>query len=92
LNLRAIDRNEPYERNPRSNDAAVYTVCMSLCEFEFRQLLVATTPALYSFATRRKAAKKPDLIKVSVHIVGDLQSEAVQAYRIADNKSNAIAV
>jgi DNA modification methylase len=84
---RDIDSIQPYERNPRINDAAVDAVATSIREYGWRQpIVVGPDDVIIVGHTRWKAAKKLGLTTVPVHVAKDLTPEQVKAYRIADNK------
>ena len=85
---RRTDDIQPYEQNPRQNDAAVDAVAASIQEFGFRQPIVVDTEGVIVVGhTRYKAARKLGLEYVPVHVAKDLSPEQARAYRIADNKS-----
>ena len=85
---RRTDDIQPYEQNPRQNDAAVDAVAASIREFGFRQPIVVDTDGVIVVGhTRWKAAQKLGLEYVPVHVAKDLSPEQARAYRIADNKS-----
>jgi len=82
-----IGRVNPYEQNPRINDAAVDAVAASIKEFGWRQSIVVDKDGVIICGhTRWKAALKLGLKQVPVHVATDLTPEQVKAYRIADNK------
>ncbi len=82
----------PYEHNPRLNDDAVDVVAASIREFGFRQPIVVDEDGVIIVGhTRYKAAQKPGLEKVRVHVAKGLTPEQIRAYRIADNKTSEIA-
>jgi DNA modification methylase len=84
----ALDRIKPYEKNPRINDDAVAAVAKSLEAYGFRQPVVVDAEGVIIVGhTRWKAAKLLGMDKIPVHIARDLEPEAVRAYRIADNKT-----
>jgi DNA modification methylase len=88
-----IDRPQPYPHNPRQNDAAIDAVMASLREFGFRQpLVVDEHDVLIVGHTRLKAARKLGLTEVPVHVARGLTPEQTRAYRLADNRTAAIAV
>ena len=92
VELRKLDDIQPYDSNPRINDAAVDTVAASLQEFGFRQPIVVDTDGVIVCGhTRWKAAQKLGLAKAPVHVAKDLSPEQIKAYRIADNKSGELA-
>jgi len=87
-----IDKIRPYDRNPRKNAQAVDAVAASIKEFGFRQPLVVDSDMILIVGhTRWLAAKKLGLTQVPVHIATDMSPQQVQAYRIADNKTNELA-
>ena len=87
-----IDRIKPYDRNPRKNEQAVDAVAESIKQFGFRQPLVTDADMVLIVGhTRWLAAKKLGIKQVPVHIATDMSPQQVQAYRIADNKTNELA-
>ena len=92
IEMWAIDRIKPYDKNPRINDGAVDAVAKSIQAFGVRQPIVVDTEGVIIVGhTRWKAAKKLGLTEVPVHVARDMEQEAVRAYRIADNKTAEIA-
>jgi DNA modification methylase len=90
--MRKIDAIKPYPHNPRRNDRAVDAVAASIREFGFRQPLVLDEDDVIVVGdTRYKAALKLGLEEVPVHVAGGLTPAQLKAYRIADNKTGAIA-
>ncbi len=88
IKLTPIDQIRPYENNPRINDGTVDAVAKSIQEWGFRQPIVVDADGVIIVGhTRWKAAKKLGQSVVPVHVARDLKPEAVQAYRIADNKT-----
>jgi DNA modification methylase len=91
IEMRPLAKVQPFERNPRLNDAAVDSVARSITEFGFRQPIVVDRDGVIVVGhTRYKAALQLGLDKVPVH-VADLTPEAARMYRIADNQTAAIA-
>lgn len=79
----------PYENNPRKNDEAVNYVANSIREFGFQQpLVVDSNGVLVVGHTRLKAAKKLGLEEVPVVVADGLSQNQIDAYRLADNKTN----
>ncbi|MBK9128201.1 MAG: ParB N-terminal domain-containing protein [Phycisphaerales bacterium] len=92
VELRPLAAIQPYEKNPRQNDAAVDAVAESIRRFGFRQpIVVDEAGVIVCGHTRWKAAQKLGLAEVPVHIARDLTPEQVRAYRIADNKTAELA-
>jgi DNA modification methylase len=86
--LRPITSIQPYERNPRHNDAAVDAVAASIREFGFRQPIVVDEHGVIVVGhTRYKAALKLGMETVPVHVATGLTPEQIKAYRIADNQT-----
>ncbi|MFK7882888.1 MAG: ParB N-terminal domain-containing protein, partial [Phycisphaerales bacterium] len=80
-----------YPDNPRDNDAAVAAVAESIERFGFRQPIVVDKDSVVVVGhTRLKAALKLGIKWVPVH-VADLTEEQARAYRLADNRTGAIA-
>lgn len=91
IELRAIEKIQPYESNPRKNDSAVEAVARSIKEFGFRQPLVLDRDGVVVVGhTRLKAARQLGLTKVPVHIASELTPEQARAYRVADNQSHTL--
>ena len=83
---------KPYENNPRRNDRAVEAVARSIAEFGFRQPIVVDEGGVIVVGdTRYKAALRLGLTRVPVHVAAELTPAQVKAYRIADNKTAALA-
>jgi DNA modification methylase len=92
IEMWAVDRLQPYDKNPRINDGAVNAVAVSIESYGFRQPIVVDTEGVIIVGhTRWKAAKKLGLEKVPVHVARDMEPEVVRAYRIADNKTGELA-
>lgn len=82
------DELQPYERNPRRNEAAVSAVAESIRRFGFKAPIVADRDhVIIAGHTRWKAAKRLRLAQVPVVIADDLTEEQARAYRIADNSA-----
>lgn len=78
---------EPYENNPRFNEASVDAVAESIRRFGWKQpIVVDSNHVIIAGHTRYKAAKKLGMMSVPVLIADDLTDEEVKAYRLADNK------
>jgi DNA modification methylase len=84
----SVDSIQPYENNPRINEAGVDTVAKSIQEFGFRQpIVVDANRVIVVGHTRFKAALKLGLKELPVHIAKELTPEQARAYRIADNQT-----
>ena len=82
-----IDRIQPYQKNPRHNEAAVDAVAKSILEFGFRQpIVVDQTGVIVIGHARWLAAGQLGLQTVPVHVAETLSAAQTQALRIADNK------
>ena len=80
---------KPYDKNPRRNDKAVEAVAKSIREFGFRQPIVVDAGGVIVVGhTRCKAALRPGLKTVPVHVAADLTPQQARAYRITDNRTN----
>ena len=89
IELKPIDSLIPYIRNPRKNKSAVPKVKSSIKEFGFRQPIVVDTDNVIVVGhTRWLAAKELGIKEVPVHIADSLTPSQIQAYRIADNRTN----
>src|SRR5678815_254833 len=92
IDIWALERIKPYERNPRANDEAVEAVAKSLQEFGWRQPIVVDEAGVIIVGhTRFKAAQKLGMTEVPVHVATGLTPEQIKAYRIADNQTATIA-
>ena len=90
--MRPVESVRPYPSNPRLNDSAVDAVAKSLQEFGFRQpIVVDADGVIIAGHTRYKAALKLGLAEVPVHVAVGLTPEQTRAYRLADNRTAAIA-
>jgi DNA modification methylase len=82
---------QPYEKNPRVNDAGVDALAASIREFGFRQPIVVDERGMIVVGhTRWKAAKHLGLEEVPVHVATGLTPDQIRAYRIADNQTAAL--
>lgn len=91
MEIKNVDINSifEYEKNPRKNDKAVDKVAQSIKEFGFKvPIVVDKNNVIITGHTRLKASKKLGLKEVPVLVANDLNEKQVQAYRIADNKTN----
>ena len=78
----------PYENNPRKNDNAVQYVKNSISEFGFRvPIVIDRENVIVCGHTRYKAVLELDLEEVPCVIADDLTEEQINAYRLADNKT-----
>ena len=92
VTLRRLDSIRPYPGNPRHNDPAVDAVAKSLHEFGFRQPVVVDADGVIIVGhTRFKAALKLGMTEVPVHVAVGLTPAQARAYRLADNRTAAIA-
>lgn len=81
-----------YNRNPRTNAAAVGPVAESIRRFGFRQpIVVDKKRVIVCGDTRYLAAQQLELERVPVHVAADLSPAQIRAYRIADNKLHELA-
>jgi DNA modification methylase len=88
VELRALSRIRPYERNPRINAAAVDAVAASIQQFGWRQPIVVDEDYVIIVGhTRYLAALKLGLDQVPVHVARELSPAQAKAYRIADNQT-----
>ncbi len=92
IEMKALSAIKPYEKNPRSNDAAVDAVAKSINDFGFRQPIVVDGELVIVCGhTRWKAATQLGLESVPVHVANDLTVDQARAYRLADNRSGEMA-
>src|SRR5215813_14342388 len=88
VEMRPIASIQPYENNPRLNDAGIDAVAASVREFGFRQPIVVDEDGVIIVGhTRYKAALKLGLEEVPVHVAVGLTPAQAKAYRIADNQT-----
>jgi DNA modification methylase len=85
-----INTIKPYENNPRKlKDSAIEKVAMSLKEYGFRQPIVVDKDRVIVVGhTRYRASKKLGFKEVPITIADNLTPEQINAYRIADNRTN----
>ena len=87
-----IEELQPYERNPRKNDAAIEAVAASIKEFGFKvPIVIDRDGVIVAGHTRIKAAKLLGLASVPCIIADDLTEEQIRAFRLADNKTAELA-
>lgn len=87
-----VDLIIPYKNNPRKNEKAVDAVANSIERFGFLQPLVIDKDNVVVVGhTRLKAAKKLGMETVPCVYAEDLTEEEINAYRLADNKTNELA-
>lgn len=78
----------PYENNPRNNDDAVQYVRNSIEEFGFKvPIIIDKNGVIIAGHTRFKAAKQIGMGQVPCVIADDLTKDKINAYRLADNKT-----
>ena len=83
---------KPYENNPRNNDNAVQYVKNSIKEFGFKvPLVVDKDNVIVCGHTRYKAAVQMGFAEVPCIIADDLTEEQINAFRLADNKTQELA-
>jgi DNA modification methylase len=85
-----IENLIPYARNPRHiPQVAVDKVAASIREFGFRQPIVVDQNGVIIVGhVRLLAARQLELTKVPVHVATELTVAQVNAYRLADNRTN----
>lgn len=90
--LKPVKAIRPYERNPRIiPPEAIDAVAQSIQAFGFRQPIVVDEAGVIIVGhTRYRAALKLGMAEVPVHYAVGLSADKVQAYRIADNSTNAL--
>jgi DNA modification methylase len=92
MKIEIVDINtiKPYENNPRKlKDSAIEKVAKSIKEFGFRQPIVVDKEKIIVVGhTRYRASKKLGLTNVPITIAENLTPEQINAYRIADNRTN----
>jgi DNA modification methylase len=91
VHLLPLSQIQPYEGNPRLNDAAVDAVAASIHAFGFRQPIVVDEQHVIIVGhTRYKAARKLGLETVPVHVARGLSPGQAKAYRLADNQTTSL--
>lgn len=91
MDIKNVSINDiaPYEDNPRKNEDAVQVVMNSIKEFGIKQPLVLDENNVIVVGhTRFEAAKRLGYKEVPCIIASDLTEEQINAYRLADNKTN----
>ena len=90
IEIADINSIQPYINNRRKlKDSAIDKVAMSIKEFGFRQPIVVDTNRIIVVGhTRYRASKKLGLKEVPITIAENLTQEQINAYRIADNRTN----
>jgi DNA modification methylase len=92
MKIEIVDINtiKPYKNNPRKlKDSAIEKVAKSIKEFGFRQPIVVDKEKIIVVGhTRYRASKKLGLTNVPITIADNLTPEQINAYRIADNRTN----
>jgi hypothetical protein len=85
-----INSIQPYINNPRKlKDSAIDKVAMSIKEYGFRQPIVVDANRIIVVGhTRYRASKKLGLKEVPITVADNLTPEQINAYRIADNRTN----
>jgi site-specific DNA-methyltransferase (adenine-specific) len=90
IELADINTIKPYPNNPRKlSDIAIEKVSKSIKEFGFRQPIVVDKDRIIVVGhTRYRASKKLGYKQVPITIADNLTKEQINAYRIADNRTN----
>ena len=87
-----IEELKPYENNPRFNDEAVKYVANSIKEFGFKvPIVIDKNNTIVAGHTRYKASMELGLKEVPCIVADDLTDKQIQAFRIAENKTNDLA-
>ena len=87
-----LDELKPYENNPRHNDNSVQYVRNSIEEFGFRvPLVIDKDNVIVCGHTRYKAAVQMGLEEVPCILADDLTEDQINAFRLADNKTQELA-
>lgn len=87
-----LEELKPYDNNPRNNDNAVDYVANSIKRFGFKvPLVIDKNNEIVTGHTRYKASKLLGLTEVPCIVADDLTPKQIQAFRIADNKTNDMA-
>jgi DNA modification methylase len=90
IEIADINSIQPYINNPRKlKNSAIDKVAMSIKEYGFRQPIVVDANRIIVVGhTRYRASKKLGLKEVPITIAENLTQEQINAYRIADNRTN----
>ena len=90
IEIADINTIKPYPNNPRKlSDIAIEKVAKSIKEFGFRQPIVVDKDKVIVVGhTRYRASKKLGYKQVPITIAENLTKEQINAYRIADNRTN----
>ena len=92
IKMMKLEQLKPYENNPRFNDNAVEYVANSIKKFGFKvPLVIDKNNVIVTGHTRYKASMELGLKEVPCIIADDLSEKQIQAFRIADNKTNDMA-
>jgi len=85
-----LEKLIPYARNPcQIPQIAIDKVARSIREFGFRQPIVVDAAGVIIVGhVRRLAAQTPELTEVPMHVATELTAAQVNAYRLADNRTN----
>ena len=80
----------PYKNNPRKiSDTAIEKVANSIKNFGFRQPIVVDKNYIVVVGhTRLQASRKLGLQQVPVLVADNLNEDQINAYRLADNRTN----
>ena len=80
----------PYKNNPRKiSDTAIEKVANSIKNFGFRQPIVVDKNNIFVVGhTRLQASRKLGLQQVPVLVADNLSEDQINAYRLADNRTN----
>ena len=90
IELADINTIKPYPNNPRKlSETAIEKVSKSIQQFGFRQPIVVDKDRIIVVGhTRYRASKKLGYKQVPITIADNLTKEQINAYRIADNRTN----
>ena len=90
IELADINTIKPYPNNPRKlSETAIEKVSKSIQQFGFRQPIVVDKDRIIVVGhTRYRASKKLGYKQVPITIAENLTKEQINAYRIADNRTN----
>ena len=90
IEIAKIDSIKPYPNNPRKlSKKAIEKVSMSLKEYGFQQPIVVDKDRIIVVGhTRYQASRSLGLKEVPITIAAELTPDKINAYRIADNRTN----
>lgn len=90
--MKKLSEIRPYKNNPRNNRNAVGPVAKSIDTFGFKvPVIIDSASVIVAGHTRYSASQKLGLKEIPCIVADDLTDEQVRAFRLADNKTAALA-